>query len=58
MEHVVGLVLMGFYAVMGSVLIYKMIHTIVGLVSRSVLDNLGAPFLCVIMVGDSSIKLL
>lgn len=42
---------MGLFAVMGSVLISEMIITIVGLVLKSVLDNLGAPMQCVIIYG-------
>lgn len=52
MENVGGHVLMGLFAMMGSVLISEMIHTIASPVSRSVPENLVAPKLCVTMVGD------
>ena len=51
-EHVVGHVLMDSFAVMESVLIFRMILTTVVLVLKSVLARIVAPLHCVIMVGD------
>lgn len=58
LENAGGHVLIALFAMMGSVLISKMILAIVGLVLRSVLNNLGAPMQCVIMVADWAIKIL
>jgi hypothetical protein len=51
--HVGRHVLMDLFAAMESVLIFEMIHAIVVLVFRSVLDKVGAPLQCVIIVDES-----